>query len=98
MRYEREDGSASFELPDEMTVRQQLAFRGKLSEAAEGGVFVRYWNAAPSIMTNWQCALIPDPAALDLDMDGDAQTVDIVAWVGNTIAGHMAALETPPKN
>lgn len=97
MHYERENG-ASFDLPDRMTVRQQLAFRAKLSERDDGGVFVRYWNAAPSVVTDWQCELIPDMAGVDLDTAVDPRVTEIIVWTANTIANHIAEMETPPKN
>ena len=98
MHYEREDGSVSFNLKDNMSVRQQLAFRAKLSEAAEGGVFVRYWSAAPLVVSGWQCELIPDMAAFDLDGSSDPRQAEIVIWTGNTIADHISRMETPSKN
>lgn len=98
MRYENDELGVAFTLPDAMTVRQQLAFRAQLGAAADGGPFVRYWQAAPTIVTEWQCERIPDMTAFDLDGNGDAGAADIIVWVGNTIAAHMADMETPPKN
>lgn len=97
MRYENETLGVVFTLPDTFTVRQQLAYRSKIAQAADESAFVRVWLGAVSVMQDWQCEHVPDPAALDLDATDDRKTADIVQWTANTVAGHMADLETPPK-
>lgn len=98
MHYEREDGAVGFDLPDRITVRQQLAFRSKLNMRDDGGVYGRYWNAAPLLVTEWQCELIPDMAGADLDTAVDPRVTEIIIWTADTIANHIAGMETPPKN
>lgn len=98
MHYENEDTGTSFDIPDRITVRRQLAFRSRVAETAGEGNFTRYWLAAQTVMENWTCPLIDDPAALDLDESDDRRVADIVVWVANTVAGHMIDLATPGKN
>lgn len=95
--YENEALGVSFDVADRITVRQQLAFRSDLSRRDEGGLFARYWKAAPAIVTNWQCALILDMTGVDLDAVDDPRVTDVIVWTADTVAGHMAGLETPEK-
>lgn len=87
----------SFEVPDRFTVREQLEFRGRIAGTAGEIALIRYWQAALSIITDWQCELVPDPAALDMDTETDVRIADIVQWTANAVAGHMAGIDTPPK-
>lgn len=95
--YEHETLGVAFDVADRFTVRQQLAFRGAIAEARGESAYVRYWQAAQTVMENWQCDLVPDPAALDLDAADDVRLANIVQWTANSVAGHMAELDTPPK-
>ena len=96
--YENEELGVSFSLPERFTVRENLNFRGHLGRVASDSAFIRYWVAALPIIEDWQCALIPDPAALDMDTETDARIADIVQWTANSVAGHMLALVAPEKN
>ena len=99
MRYESEALGVSFELPDTLTVREQLLFRSRIAERPREEHFTRYWYAAQSLIQEWQCDDIPDPAELDMDApDGDGRLSNIVMWVANTAAGHLAGIDIPPKN
>lgn len=97
MRYQNEELGASFEIADRFTVREQLAFRSALVGARGQSAYVRYWSAAPSVITNWSCDLIPDPTAVDLDATDDVRIAEVIVWTADTVAGHMTGLETPPK-
>lgn len=96
--YENEGLGVSFSLPERFTVRENLSFREHLGRVASDSAFIRYWVAALPIIKDWQCALIPDPAALDMDTETDAHIADIVQWTANSVAGHMMALVAPEKN
>lgn len=96
--YENEGLGVSFSLPERFTVRENLSFREHLGRVASDSAFIRYWVAALPIIKDWQCALIPDPAALDMDIETDARIADIVQWTANSVAGHMMALVAPEKN
>lgn len=99
MRYESEDLGVSFELPDMLTVREQLLFRSRIAERARESYFARYWYAAQTVIREWQCDTIPDPAAFDMDdPDEDGMLANVVMWVANTVTGHMAGIDIPPKN
>lgn len=95
--YENNNLGVSFDIADRFSVREQLTFRGKLAAAAGEVSYVRYWQAAQSVIQGWSCELLPDPAALDLDTADDPRIADIAQWTANTVAGHMINLGTPPK-
>ncbi len=99
MRYESVDLGVSFELPDTLTVREQLMFRSRIAERAREPYFTRYWYAAQAIIQEWECEAIPDLMAFDLDTDdGDGALSNLIMWVANTVTGHMAGVDVPPKN
>jgi len=96
--YENEELDVAFDVADRISVRQQVAFRGRLGEPTDGGVYWRYWHAAPLLVTNWQSAVIPDMAAFDPDAADDPRAADIVIWVADTLAVHLRRRETPDPN
>ena len=98
MRYENEVLGVSFEIAEQFTVREQLAFRAAVASAAGETNYVRYWQAAQTLVTEWACELVPEPESLDLDAVYDTRVADVVQWTANTVAGHMLKLEMPPKN
>ena len=96
--YKNEPLGVSFELPDRVTVRQQLAYRGAVALASQDNTFAIHWKAAQPLLEKWTCERVPDPAAVDLDEETDAVVADIVTWTANMAAGHMLALRATPKN
>lgn len=96
--YENETIGVAFDLPDRITVRMQLAFRGAVALAMNENSYIRYWHGALTVIENWTCARLPDPAELDMDASDDPALADIVAWTTNAVVGHMMNRETPPKN
>lgn len=96
--FENEELGVSFDIPDRFTIREQLAFRGRINDQPSESAFVRYWLAAQGVIQNWQSADVPDMAALDLDAGDSARMADIVVWTANTVAVHMSGLEATPKN
>lgn len=95
--YENEALGVSFDVADRITVREQLAFRQAIFNKNAESTYERYWAGAVKVLKEWQCELVPDPTALDLDEADDARIADIVQWTANIVAGHMAELRTPPK-
>jgi hypothetical protein len=98
MKHENEELGVSFELPDSVTVREQLGFRERVFIIGEQDTYSRYWAGVIPLLDNWQCELIPDPEAVDLDTETDVQIANIINWVANTAAGHFASLEEPDPN
>jgi len=89
-----------FTLPDSITVRQQLQYRGRAFNAGllTEDVYVRHWVGMLALLGEWECELVPDPKQLDLDTSTDPRVADIVFWVSNMAANHMVELESVPKN
>ena len=95
--YENEKLGVSFTLPDKLTVRQQLDWRGRVFET-EGTTFLRHWQAVKPLIEDW--AYEPDPVLEDIDIDTatDKALADVIFWASNEAAGHMAGLDAIPKN
>lgn len=96
--YKNERLGVSFELPDRVTVRQQLAYRGQVALATSEDTFAVHWKAVLPLLENWQCEKAPDPKAVNLDEETDVDVADVVTWTANMAAGHMLALRSTPKN
>ena len=100
-QYANDDLGVSFALKEEFTVREMLNFRSRIwnVEVEEGDGFnIRYWMAARPLIQDWECEAIPDPMAFDLDSAGSWRLANIVGWVSDTVAAHIAELDDVPKN
>jgi len=111
--YESEKFGVKFSVPDELTVRQQLAFRSELFLTQDMDRFERFWIGAQHLIDEWECELIPDVSVLDSDTgavlvagradlnlvtETNPAIADIVNYVGTTVAGHLAMIGAVPKN
>ncbi len=97
--YNNEDLGLSFGLPVDMTVRERLQYRERLFLTIDtADMYSRYWDAVQPLLADWTCEIMPDPAAVDLDVETDPRMVEIVVFVANTVAGHMHDVEEVPKN
>lgn len=95
--FENEKLGARFSVSDRITVRQQLAYLGarQFSDASEA--FERSWRAALPLIEGWECALIPDPQALNLDEASDPRVTSVILWAAGKVAAHVAELDRVPK-
>lgn len=96
--YESENLGVSFSLPERLTVREHMQFRARLVDALAEDAYTRYWLAVLPLVEDWQCEVIPDPAALDLDAFISWKVADVMQYVANTAAAHMLSLDDVPKN
>lgn len=87
--FENPELKTSFTIPDRLSVRQQLRYRSCLDVFAgdDGGLYIRAWRGAVSILENWQSEILPDKDA-DLDAIDDPKAADVAYWVANVAAGH----------
>ena len=96
--YESEKFGVKFSVPDVLTVRQQLAFRSELFLTKDKDRFERFWIGSQHLIEDWECELIPDRMALDLETETNPAIADIVNYVGTMVAGHLAMIGAVPKN
>lgn len=96
--FESEALGVKFSIPDAIPVRHQLLFRGGVWGRKGSDNFIRFWEGAKELVQNWECELIPDPQALDMDQETNPRIADIVQYVGITTAGHITDLGAVPKN
>lgn len=87
---------ASFQIPDRVTVRMQLAYFSEAALARGEELFVRLWEAAKAIIAEWKCEGIP----LDVDLDEatDPRATEVILWASTEVKAHMDSLERVPKN
>lgn len=97
MLYTNEELGCSFELPERVTVRQQLTYITDLNaHEGEPGV-IQMWEAGRKLIQDWRCEVMPDPAA-SLDELFDMKAARVVTWAGLTVMRHMQGLDNVPKN
>lgn len=96
-KYENAELGVSFSLPDKITVRGQLQFRERVF-SSDGDMYSRYWEGIAPLLKDWECDLIEDPEAVDLDTETSVQIANIVHWVSNQAALHMTQMDDVPKN
>jgi len=95
--YTNEKFGVSFTLPDKMTVRKQLDWRGRVIES-DGTTFIRHWQAIRPLIEDWDYEPFPKLADIDLDELTDKKLADVIFWASNEGAGHMSGLDDIPKN
>jgi hypothetical protein len=95
--YTNEKLGVSFSLPDKLTIRQQLDWRGRVFESA-GTTFLRHWLAVLPLIEDWDYEPHPKLEDIDLDKITDKAMADVIFWASNEAAGHMAGLDDIPKN
>lgn len=88
---------ASFNLPDRITVRQQLAYFSEAGLAHGDELFLRLWYGARKLISDWKCEAFPDPS-VNLDEVDDPRIAEVVLWAGMEVKTHMDRLDTIPKN
>lgn len=95
--FESKEFKTRFTVPDTVTVRHQLKFRG-MAALAGGDVYIRFWQAAKTIIDEWESEIIPDINEFDIDTSTDSRAVDVIQWTGELISAHMARIGIVPKN
>ena len=95
LRIDPEDHDAN--LPDRVTVRQQLAYHSAAAGAVGEQMIERFWDGARTIITDWKCDALPDIGA-DLDAVEDPRAASVIMWAGIETWNYIKALESVPKN
>jgi hypothetical protein len=88
----------SFEVPDRLTVRQQLRYWSEAAISARPDMYERYWNAARTLIKpeGWTA---PGGLTVDANLDDlyDPELVTVIRYVGMAVFQHVNALESVPK-
>jgi hypothetical protein len=87
----------SFQLPDRVSVRQQLAYISSAGLATGNELFEKLWYGARAVVTGWKCEALPD-INTDLDSITDPKATEIILWTGLEVKQYMDRLDTVPKN
>ncbi len=93
--YERE--GVSFDLPDKVTVRQQLAYFSATTQRITGDWIFGYWKGAQVLIENWKSDKV-STLQLDLETVTDPEITQILIWAALTVKSHLDNLSEVPKN
>ena len=79
MKFENKDLKVSFEVDDVITVPMQLMYWGMIDEAAGMSKFLKRWNAARSIISEWKCEAFKDCLA-SYSEETDPTVTAVIMW------------------
>lgn len=97
MKFERDDPKCVFEVPDRLTVRQQLEYFSGTAGAAGSQMLARFWAGALQLITEWECEILPDRNVSLDDITSPSQT-EVIIWAGIQVKNFVSALDDMPKN
>lgn len=89
---------ARFDLPDTLTVRQQLDISNKMAFGRNDNPMVMWWEIAKSLMTNWQSEIMPDPLVVDIDTETNREITAIILWCSSATVKWYNELGQLEKN
>lgn len=98
MKFEEPELKTSFTVPDALTVRQQMIYRGAIGARAGQEIFIRAWEAGQPLIEDWQSEIVPDLKTFDLDTATDPRAATLAQWAGIEIMNHVLTLEHVAKN
>jgi len=103
MRFDHPDSKDDwFELSDQWTVRDVLAYDSQLEIGAVllDNMYIRLWRAAHSILIINEDNYHVDDCPMDIDIDSiqSEKTMDLMKWVGMACYSARQALEPDEKN
>ena len=91
---------ARFDMPDTLTVRQQLAIRNRITRAQVRGsdLIPLWWEIGKELMTGWSSDSVPDPTAVDLDTETNPAVANVVWEAALMVADWFHSLGNVEKN
>lgn len=96
MQKQNEALGVAFELPDDPTFTEVLAYDEQAELNRDLPLYSRLWLAARVVIHDWACDVIP----LSDDLGGKANRkgIEVVKWVGVVVWNWRQELEDIPKN
>lgn len=95
--FRNDEANASFQVRERPTVRQQLAYIGKVTSTPDGMLFLRWWNGALDLIEKWECDIFPDHKT-DLDKVTNPKVTSLLIWAGLQVQNLMGGLDEIEKN
>lgn len=95
--YESDVFGVSFDLPENPTARQVLAYDSMLISERDEPALVSLWECARTVISNWESEYVPsiDTGLDDLEGIHAAQAVE---WAATQVSLWRSALNEVPKN
>jgi hypothetical protein len=101
-KIENEKLGLSFTLPDKPTVYQILIFDSKLSESIRQPQFLKLWEIAKTVISDWQCEAFPDYKVALETINGEDNDMNkiarIIEFVGAQAIAWRNELDLVSKN
>ncbi|MDD5517863.1 MAG: hypothetical protein PHV98_00745 [Candidatus Omnitrophica bacterium] len=99
---ENEKLGIKFSVPDKPTVYQILIFDSKLQESLRLPTFMKLWETAKTIVSDWECEIFPDFNVPLEKIEGDEKNMvkiaRIVEFVGGNVIAWRDSLDRVQKN
>ena len=99
MKVKSEKIGFSLTVPDKITIRQQMRYKGStMGVLDKDDKYVILWHAAQPLIETWESALVPDYKTIDLDQLYDPAVANLVMEVGSAVWLHIQRLGEVRKN
>jgi len=95
--YENSELNASFDLPDNPTARQVLAYDSAMIEYRDEPALVLLWECARTVIGNWQSEHMPQMDT-SLDKAVGLKAAQVIEWAGAQASFWRVGLNDVPKN
>lgn len=95
--FEHAEFGASFDLPDDPTVKEVLAYDSKRLELSNEPPLVVLWECIRPVIQNWQCESLPDYQK-SLDEIHGRKAAAIIEWAAFRGSEWRLMLDETPKN
>jgi hypothetical protein len=99
MKYENKDVGYSFEVPDTLTVRQQLGARRRMFAVSldDHTHWERFLAGGLPLIQKWKCEHVADLAAVDLDKETSTEITNVIMMVGTDLSNYFTDIANVKK-
>ena len=95
---EFEQEGVRFSIPKRVTVRQQSLYIGAVTMASSEEWLVKRWEAARTLIKEWECDIVKSLDDFDIDNLYDPKITNVMQFVALSVMGHMNKLDDTEKN
>lgn len=94
--HKHKESGASFSTPDKWTVKHVLSYASILELELNQPFYLRMWEAAKTVIRDWQCDFLQ--LNDNLEEVEDMRAVNVVEWAGVTCLKEYNQSQELPKN
>lgn len=96
MEYKNDALEVRMVVKDKFSVREQLAYRGRVRLVDNGDMYIDAWESGKPFITEWECPHVKPED--DIDNLDSSKATDVISWAGMQIFVHMQTLDEIDPN